>query len=142
MATERGQPNRNANGGGTSGRKVGDRGGDRRGEVPGEDGSRAVWVLVGTIAAAKATTLAVIVWASGSGETVALVVATLPPWIVVGGALGAGPLLFRLRLRRIRARRERLRRAEWMLPPTEPIPTRRSISGRLRGPGAAAIPPR
>ena len=83
---------------------------------------RAVWMLVGTIAAAKLTTLAVIVWASGSRETLALILATLPPWLLAAVALLAGPMLFRLRLRRVRARRERLRRAEWMLPMPNPRP--------------------
>lgn len=97
-------------------------GGGNREQTGSEPTTRAVWILIGTIAAAKTTTLLVIVWASGSSETLALVAATLPPWILVGGALIAGPVLFRLRLRRVRARREGLRRSEWMLPPKPVTP--------------------
>jgi hypothetical protein len=116
--------------------------GDDRGRVGSEGMPRAVWLLVGTIAAAKVTTLAVIVWASGSRETLGLIVATLPPWLLAAGALLAGPLLFRLRLRRVRARRERLRRAEWMLPPAEHRPRALGRAARWKPPGAATLPPR
>lgn len=108
MATDRSGTDRSA------------RSGDLRGERPSDATPRAVWLLIGTIGAAKAITLGVIVWASGSGRTALLVAATLPPWLFAAAALLVGPLLFRLRLRRVRARRDRLRRAEWMLPPARP----------------------
>ncbi len=114
-------------------------GDDRRGVGP-EVTPRAVWLLVGTIAVAKLTTLAVFVWASGSRETLALIGATLPQWLLAAAALLAGPVLFRLRLRRVRARRERLRRAEWMLPSVEGRPRAFRRAGRAR-PGAATPPP-
>ena len=114
--------------------------GDDRHDVGPEVTPRAVWLLVGTIAAAKLTTLAVIVWASGSRETLALIGATLPPWLLAAAALLAGPVLFRLRLRRVRAQRERLRRAEWMLPPAEQRSRAFRRAGRPR-PGAATLPP-
>lgn len=116
------------------------------GRAPDDDPSgattRAVWILIGTIAAAKTTTLAVIVWASGSGETVALVAATLPPWFLAAGALASGPILFRLRLRRVRAHRDRLRRAEWMLPPERTKPPHRPRPFRPKPRKAPVAQPR
>lgn len=73
------------------------------------------WLLVWTVLLAKLGTVGLIVWASRSAETIALLVVTTWPWLAIMGALGAGPLLFRYRLRRVRARRARLQRAEWML---------------------------
>jgi hypothetical protein len=75
----------------------------------------SVWPLIWTIYFAKLATIVLIIWASHSYETAALVAATTWPWLVLAVALGAGPLLFHLRLRRVRARRELLERAEWML---------------------------
>ena len=78
--------------------------------------TRGVWLLLGSIAGAKLGTVLVIVAASRSAEVLPLVTATIWYWLPVAGALLAGPILFRLRLRRVRAKRDRLRRAEWMLP--------------------------
>ena len=78
--------------------------------------TRYVWLLLGSIAFAKLGTILIIVWASRPGEVAALVTATTWHWLPIAGALLAGPVLFRLRLRRVRAKREALRRAEWMLP--------------------------
>lgn len=90
--------------------------------------TRAVWLLVGTIAAAKLVTIVVILWASRSTEAGALVAATTWPWLLPVAALVGGPLLFRLRLRRVRAKRARLLRAEWLLPdePAHDSATRRA----------------
>jgi hypothetical protein len=41
--------------------------------------------------------------------------ATTWPFLVLPAIAVAGPLLFYWRLRRVRARREQLRRAEWMI---------------------------
>ena len=78
--------------------------------------TRYVWLLLGSIAGAKVGTILIIVWVSRSGEVAALAGATTWHWLPVAAALLAGPILFRLRLRRVRAKREQLRRAEWMLP--------------------------
>lgn len=86
---------------------------------PSEGMPRGVWLLVGTIAAAKLATLGIVVWASRTPETGVLIGVTLPPWLLAAAVLLAGPVLFRLRLRRVRARRAQLRRAEWLLP--EPV---------------------
>jgi len=86
--------------------------------VPGATGDglpRGVWLLVGAIAAAKLGTLAVVLWFSWSPETGLLAAATLWHWLPVAAVLLSGPVLFRWRLRRVRARREALRRAEWMV---------------------------
>src|SRR5262245_23694578 len=75
----------------------------------------SVWLLIWTIYIAKLATLVLIIWASHSYQTTALVAATTWPWLVVAAALGIGPLIFHLRLRRVRARRDLLKRAEWMV---------------------------
>lgn len=77
---------------------------------------RGVWLLVGTIAGAKLATFGVVVWAARAPEAGLLIGVTLPPWLLAAVLLLAGPLLFRLRLHRVRARRARLHRAEWLLP--------------------------
>lgn len=74
------------------------------------------WLLVWTIFAAKVGTLAIIVWAARSAESGALIAASSIPWVVAGIGLAFGPVLFRYRLRKVRARREALQRQEWMEP--------------------------
>ena len=76
---------------------------------------RSVWYLLGAIATAKLVTIGVVLGLAWSGETGLWAAATTWHWLVVAVALLAGPILFRLRLRRVRARREMLRRAEWMI---------------------------
>ncbi|MEA2524225.1 MAG: hypothetical protein QOF33_1516 [Thermomicrobiales bacterium] len=82
-----------------------------------EETPPSVWLLIWTIYLAKLATIILVIWASHSYQTTALIAATTWPWLVVAGALGLGPFLFHLRLRRVRARREHLKRAEWMLRP-------------------------
>lgn len=89
-----------------------------------EETPPSVWFLIWTIYLAKLATIVLVIWASHSYETTALVAATTWPWLVVAGALGLGPLVFHLRLRRIRARRHLLQRAEWMLEPDTVRPRR------------------
>jgi hypothetical protein len=84
----------------------------------------SVWLLVWTIYLAKLATIVLVIWASHSYETTALIAATTWPWLVVAGVLGLGPLLFHVRLRRVRARRELLKRAEWVLTPGPTPPQR------------------
>ena len=115
---------------------------DARGQTPSDTIPRAVWLLVGSIAVAKLTTLAVIVWVSRSPETIAVIAVTLPPWLVAAAACLAGPVLFRLRLRRVRARRAQLRRAEWMLPQDSHLSAGASRSPRPRSRGAPSPHPR
>lgn len=74
-----------------------------------------VWAFVWTIFAFKIATVAVIILASRSWEAGALLTATTWPFFVIPAVAITGPVLFYLRLRRVRARREQLRRAEWMV---------------------------
>ena len=70
-----------------------------------------LWVLF----AFKMATVVLIFWHMRTFETGMLLTATTWFWVAGAGVLVAGPLLFRYRLLRVRAKRERLRRAEWML---------------------------
>lgn len=83
-----------------------------------------VWALVWTIFVAKLATLVFVMLAAHSFQAAALVSATTWPWLVIATALAISPLLFRYRLRRVRAKRARLLRAEWMIG-TEPERSRR-----------------
>ena len=70
-------------------------------------------LLVGTIVGAKLATIVVVLateWSAGSGLMVAV---TTWHWAFVVGALVAAPIAFAVRLRRVRARRATLLRAEW-----------------------------
>ena len=84
-------------------------------DVPPEVTPKNVWVLLGTIAGAKLGTLVVILWASHTLRSAVLIAVTIWPWFVIAGVLTAGPLLFRYRLRKVRARRKQLLRAEWTI---------------------------
>ena len=86
---------------------------------------RGVWLLLGAIGGAKLGTIVIILWASRATDIAPLVAVTTWYWLVVAAVLVASPVLFRVRLRRVRAKRERLRRAEWMLL-EEPAPPPRS----------------
>ncbi len=74
------------------------------------------WILVGTIIGAKLATIVVIVAASWSMETGGFVLLTHWHWLPTIGALVAAPLAYAIRLRRVRAKRESLRRSEWLIP--------------------------
>ena len=76
---------------------------------------RGVWLLLGAIATAKIATLLIVFALAWSGEAQLWAAITTWYWLPVAAALLAGPVLFRLRLRRVRAKRETLRRAEWMV---------------------------
>jgi hypothetical protein len=83
--------------------------------------SFGAWTLVWVLYGAKVATIVLVIWAEQSYK-VALFV-TITTWIWLGPllAIGAAPLLYRYRLRRVRARRADLLRAEWQtdLPPVE-----------------------
>lgn len=75
-----------------------------------------VWTFVWTLFVFKMATVAIIVWvAGGSRHAGVLLAATAWYFLIIPAIAIAGPLLFYLRLRRVRARRKRLQRAEWML---------------------------
>jgi hypothetical protein len=104
---------------------------DHSSEQPASSG---VWLLIWTIYGAKLATLVLVLWAAHDGQALTLVIATTWPWLLLAAALGAGPLLFHIRLRRVRARREQLREAEWNLT---------TVTGRSRAQSTAERrPPR
>lgn len=75
-----------------------------------------VWAFVWTLFAFKIATVAVIFWAAkGSGEAGALLAVTTWFWLFIPAFALAGSVGYFIRLRRVRARRARLLRAEWML---------------------------
>ena len=76
---------------------------------------RAVWGFVWVLFAFKIATVVAIVLAARSEEAVVLVVATTWYWLPIPVVAISGTLLFQYRLRRVRRRREQLRRAEWLL---------------------------
>ena len=80
------------------------------------DERSTVWAFVWTLFVFKIATVAVIFWAAG-GSKEAGILLSVTTWYYLAIPLAAisAPLAFYLRLRRVRARRERLRRAEWML---------------------------
>ena len=98
-------------------------------EPPPEESPFSAWLLIWTIAIAKLLTLVLILWASHSVEARTLVAATTWPWLLAAALLLGGPLLFRYRLRRVRAKRDQLRRAEWLL---DEVGSRESEVGRRR----------
>lgn len=73
------------------------------------------WLLVGTIVGAKLATIIVILAASWSMETGGFVLASQWHWLLMIGVLVAAPTTFAIRLRRVRAKREALRRSEWII---------------------------
>ncbi len=75
------------------------------------------FLLVGTIVAAKLATIVVILAMGRSAEAGALVAATTWHWAIVLAALVAAPVAYAVRLRRVRARRAELLRAEWSVEP-------------------------
>jgi hypothetical protein len=89
-------------------------------------------MLVWTIVAVKVVTIVVTIAVAQSWDAGAIIGLTSWIWLPAIGVLVAGPLLFRRRLRRVRARRAALIRAEWMLdaandarPAAEPTSVRR-----------------
>jgi len=64
----------------------------------------------------KMATVAAIFWAAGgSGEAGILLTVTTWYWLIIPGIVASGWFAYRYRLRRVRARRLALQRAEWML---------------------------
>ena len=86
-------------------------------EHDGEDheGSAAVWGFLLVLFFFKLATVGLIFWHMRTVESGVFLGATLwyffPPLIL----LGAGPIVFYYRLRKVRARRDALRRSEWMI---------------------------
>jgi hypothetical protein len=98
------------------------------------NGSVGVWTLVWTLVVMKIVTIAVVVVAARQAEAGALFAVITWHWLVVLGAILAAPVLFRQRLRKVRARRDALLREEWMVEDEQGsgVPVRTS---RLEVPG-------
>lgn len=89
-----------------------------------EEDRRAMYAFFGVLVAFKVFTLILIFALITSWETLAFLVLGHALWIAVAVVVFWGPLVFWLRLFRIRRRRSRLQRAEWNV--EEPNPTRYS----------------
>ena len=77
----------------------------------------ALWTFVGVFVVFKLATTAMIIVASPNtaGATVGLFLAFHWPFILLGAVLAAAPVLFWIRLVRVRAKRARLLAAEWQV---------------------------
>jgi hypothetical protein len=79
------------------------------------DSTAAVWVFLLVLFFFKLATVVLIFWHVRTWESGLILGLTswyfIPPLVL----LGAGPVLFYLRLRKVRARREALQRSEWMI---------------------------
>ena len=84
---------------------------------------QAAWAFLWILFAFKMITVGLIFWHMRTFEAAMLLTATTWFWLLLAAVAVAGPLLFRYRLVRVRAKRERLRRAEWLLDP-EPEKTK------------------
>lgn len=89
----------------------------QREELEGEEqeGSAAVWAFLLVLFFFKLATIVLIFWHVRTFESGVMLGATLWYWIPPLLLLGAGPALFYYRLRKVRARRDALRRSEWMV---------------------------
>jgi hypothetical protein len=79
------------------------------------EGAGAVWGFLLVLFAFKVITVILIFWHLQTWESGVILGATLWYWFPPLIVLSAGPLLFYYRLRKVRARREALRRSEWMV---------------------------
>jgi hypothetical protein len=80
-----------------------------------QDGAAAVWSFLLVLFFFKLATVILIFWHLRSWESGVILGATFWYWIPPLLLLGAGPVLFYYRLRKVRARREALQRSEWMV---------------------------
>jgi hypothetical protein len=77
---------------------------------------RTAWIFFWVLFVFKIVTVLLMIWAAGLSSEAALILSmTTWPWLIIPVIGIAGPLLYRVRLRRIRSRRDQLRRSEWML---------------------------
>ena len=77
--------------------------------------SSTAWAFLWVLLAFKLATVVMIFWADISTETGVLLSATTWYWSIIPILATAGPIVYRLRLRRLRRRRAQLQRAEWLL---------------------------
>ena len=79
------------------------------------DEASTAWAFIWILFVFKMATVFMIWWAAQDYEAAILLTATTWFWLGIPAFACAAPFLFRYRLLKVRARRERLRRAEWML---------------------------
>lgn len=73
-------------------------------------------VMLWTFFFFKMATIAAVFWAAGgTAEASILISSTTWPWLIIPCIVLSGTVAYQIRLRRVRARREALQRAEWML---------------------------
>ncbi len=84
-----------------------------------------LWVLIGF----KVVTMVLIFVHLRTFDSFLVLAASFWFWLPVVGFLIAGPVIFRYRLLRLRARREQLRRSEWMVEQDQPRDSRAEIRG-------------
>ena len=80
-----------------------------------QEGAAAVWAFLLVLFFFKLATVILIFWHLRSWESGVILGATFWYWIPPLLLLGAGPVLFYYRLRKVRGRREALQRSEWMV---------------------------
>jgi hypothetical protein len=83
----------------------------------------AVWGFLLSLFIFKLVTVIVIFWQLRTWESGLILGATLWYWFPPLMLLAAGPVFFYYRLRKVRARRDALRRSEWMLDDEQSLPT-------------------
>lgn len=77
--------------------------------------STSAWAFLWILLAFKLATVAMIFWADISAESGVLLSATTWYWSIIPILALAGPIIYRVRLRRVRRRRAQLQRSEWLL---------------------------
>jgi hypothetical protein len=97
------------------------------------DAGAAVWGFIWVLFAFKLVTVGLIFYHLRTFESGLVIGSTLWYWFPALGVLAGGPLLFRYRLRRVRARRDALRRAEWMVDQERDVPRAVSHEPRVTG---------
>jgi hypothetical protein len=81
-----------------------------------QDERSTVWAFFWVLFLFKILSVVAIAWAAGlEGEAGMLLSVTTWPWLIIPGIAISGPLLYRYRLHRVRARRAALQRAEWFV---------------------------
>jgi hypothetical protein len=79
---------------------------------------QSLWMFLWVLFGFKVVSVGVLIWWIEWDEFVYLVGLTTWPWIAIPGLAISGPILNRLRLRRVRRKREALRQAEFSTEPS------------------------